>query len=59
MFNPPFFTEKFLWCPDNELYHLPFQHRYTLGDSFVLKDNKFCRFANVNLYNYHTVWSFE
>jgi len=43
----------------NELYHLPFQHRHTLGDAFVLKDNKYCRFSNVNLYNYHSVWSCE
>lgn len=43
----------------NELYHLPFQHRYTLGDSFLLKDGKYCRFLNVNLYNYHSVWSCE
>jgi phenylpropionate dioxygenase-like ring-hydroxylating dioxygenase large terminal subunit len=43
----------------NELYHLPFQHRYTIGDSFLLKDNKYCRFSNVNLYNYHSVWSCE
>lgn len=43
----------------NELYHLPFQHRFTIGDPFVLKDNKYCRFSNVNLYNYHSVWSCE
>ncbi len=43
----------------NELYHLPFQHRFTIGDSFLLKDNKYCRFSNVNLYNYHSVWSCE
>lgn len=43
----------------NELYHLPFQHRYTIGDAFLLKDNKFTRFSNVNLYNYHSVWSCE
>lgn len=43
----------------NELYHLPFQHRFTIGDSFLLKDGKYCRFSNVNLYNYHSVWSCE
>ena len=43
----------------NELYHLPFQHRFTIGDSFLLKDNRYCRFSNVNLYNYHSVWSCE
>ena len=43
----------------NELYHLPFQHRYTIGNILLMKDNKFCRFSNVNLYNYHSVWSCE
>lgn len=43
----------------NELYHLPFQHRYTIGNAFFLKDNKYTRFSNVNLYNYHSVWSCE
>lgn len=43
----------------NELYHLPFQHRYTIGNAFLLKDDKFCRFSDVNLYNYHSVWSCE
>ncbi len=43
----------------NELYHLPFQHRYTIGNAFMLKDNKFCRFSDVNLHNYHSVWSCE
>ena len=43
----------------NELYHLPVQHRFTIGDAFVLKDDRFCRFSNVNLYNYHSVWSCE
>lgn len=43
----------------NELYHLPFQHRFTLGDSFLLKDNKYCRFLDVNLHDYHSVWSCE
>lgn len=43
----------------NELYHLPFQHRWTLGDAFLLKNGKYCRFENVNLYNYHSVWSCE
>jgi phenylpropionate dioxygenase-like ring-hydroxylating dioxygenase large terminal subunit len=43
----------------NELYHLPFQHRHTIGDAFLLKDGKYCRFENVNLYNYHSVWSCE
>jgi phenylpropionate dioxygenase-like ring-hydroxylating dioxygenase large terminal subunit len=43
----------------NEVYHLPFQHRFTFPDAFVLKDRKFTRFMDVNLYNYHSVWSCE
>lgn len=43
----------------NEVYHLPFQHRFTFPDAFVLKDKKYTRFLNVNLYNYHSVWSCE
>jgi phenylpropionate dioxygenase-like ring-hydroxylating dioxygenase large terminal subunit len=43
----------------NEVYHLPFQHRYTLSDNFVMKDRRFMRFLNVNLYKRHTVWSCE
>jgi phenylpropionate dioxygenase-like ring-hydroxylating dioxygenase large terminal subunit len=43
----------------NEVYHLPFQHRYTFPDAFVLKDRRFTRFMNVNLYDYHSVWSCE
>ena len=43
----------------NELYHLPVQHRFTIGDSFLLKNDRYCRFSNVNLYNYHSVWSCE
>ena len=43
----------------NELYHLPFQHRRILGDSFLMNDKGHCRFQDVNLYNYHTVWSCE
>ncbi len=43
----------------NEVYHLPFQHRFTFPDAFVLKDRKYTRFMDVNLYNYHSVWSCE
>ena len=43
----------------NELYHLPFQRRRILGDSFLMNDRGHCRFQDVNLYNYHTVWSCE
>ena len=43
----------------NELYHLPFQHRRILGDAFLMNDKGHCRFQDVNLYNYHSVWSCE
>jgi len=43
----------------NEVYHLPFQHRFTFPDAFVLKDRKYTRFLDVNLYRYHSVWSCE
>ena len=41
----------------NELYHLPFQHRNTIPDSCTLKDGKFPRLLDVRLYNHHSVYS--
>ncbi len=43
----------------NELYHLPFQHRRIVGESFVMNGKGHCRFQDVNLYNHHSVWSCE
>ena len=43
----------------NELYHLPFQHRLIVGDAFVKNDKGLIRFQDVNLYNRHSVWSCE
>ncbi len=43
----------------NEIYHLPFQHRRIVGESFVMNDRGHCRFQDVNLYNRHSVWSCE
>ena len=43
----------------NELYHLPFQHRLLVGDAFVKNDKGLIRFQDVNLYNHHSVWSCE
>ncbi len=43
----------------NEVYHLPFQHRYSFPDFFVLKDNRFTRLQVVKLYNHHSVYSCE
>ena len=41
----------------NELYHLPFQHRNTIPDSCTLKDGRFPRLLDVRLYNHHSVYS--
>ena len=43
----------------NEIYHLPFQHRRIVGESFVMNESGHCRFQDVNLYNRHSVWSCE
>ena len=43
----------------NEVYHLPFQHRFTFPNAFILKDNKYTRLLDVNLYERHSVWSCE
>ena len=43
----------------NEIYHLPFQHRRIVGESFVMNDRGHCRLQDVNLYNRHSVWSCE
>ena len=43
----------------NELYHLPFQHRRIVGDAFVKNERGHIRFQDVNLFNYHSVWSSE
>ena len=41
----------------NELYHLPFQHRHTIPDSCTLKDGRFPRLLDVRLYHHHSVYS--
>jgi len=43
----------------NEVYHLPFQHRYSFPDIFVLKENRFTRLLAVKLYKRHSVYSCE
>ena len=43
----------------NELYHLPFQHRLTIPDFCVKKDNRYTRLLDVRLYNHHSVYSSE
>ncbi len=43
----------------NEIYHFPFQHRRILDGSFMKNDKGHCRYQDINLYNYHSVWSCE
>ena len=40
----------------NELYHLPFQHRQTLGDAFATDEISKSRFKDVKLYRRHSAW---
>ena len=41
----------------NEVYHLPYQHPFTLGTAFATNDAGNCRFKDVILYDYHSFWS--
>ena len=41
----------------NEVYHLPYQHRSTLGQSFAKDGTGNCYFKEVILYDYHSFWS--
>ena len=41
----------------NEVYHLPYQHRATLGQSFAKDDTGNCYFKEVILYDRHSFWS--
>jgi phenylpropionate dioxygenase-like ring-hydroxylating dioxygenase large terminal subunit len=50
---------KIVLDAQNEVYHLPFQHRSSFPDFFVLKDNHFTRLQAVKLYNHHSVYSCE
>jgi phenylpropionate dioxygenase-like ring-hydroxylating dioxygenase large terminal subunit len=43
----------------NELYHLPFQHRLTIPNFCVRKDNRYTRLLDVRLYNHHSVYASE
>jgi len=43
----------------NELYHLPFQHRATIPDFCVKKDNRYTRVLDMRLYKHHSVYSSE
>ena len=41
----------------NELYHLPYQHRSTLGDVFAKDESSQSRFKDFTLYDRHNCWS--
>ena len=43
----------------NELYHLPFQHRRTIPQFCVMKDGKYTRLLDVRLLHHHSVYSSE
>lgn len=41
----------------NEVYHLPFQHRYAFPDNFLTDDKGYCRITDLRLFKYHSVYS--
>ena len=41
----------------NETYHLPYQHRRTLGDAYVKNEDSNSRFTDFTLYGPHSLWS--
>jgi len=41
----------------NEVYHLPFQHRYAFPDNFLVDGQGYCRVTNLGLFGYHSVYS--
>ncbi|MBV8770900.1 MAG: aromatic ring-hydroxylating dioxygenase subunit alpha [Deltaproteobacteria bacterium] len=43
----------------NEVYHLPFQHRYLLSDALVAKDNRYTRLLDVKFFRHHSMYSCE
>ena len=50
---------KVMLDAQNELYHLPYLHRRTLGDVFAKKASSKSRFTDFTLYGYHNSWSGE
>ena len=57
------FDEKANWKvgidAQNEIYHVPFQHRYIIPDRFVVNENNFTRVQDVRLLGRHSVYSCE
>ncbi len=43
----------------NEVYHVPFQHRYIMPDLYVANDAGFIRIADVTFFGRHSVYSLE
>ena len=43
----------------NELYHLPYQHHWTLGNVFAKNELSKSRFKDFTLYGHHNSWSGE
>ena len=41
----------------NEVYHLPYQHPFTLGTAFEKNDAGNCQFKEMILYEHHSFWS--
>jgi nitrite reductase/ring-hydroxylating ferredoxin subunit len=41
----------------NEVYHLPFQHRYAFPDNFLMDEQGHCRVTNLRLFGRHSVYS--
>jgi hypothetical protein len=57
------FDEKANWKisidAQNEIYHVPFQHRYIIPDRFVTNENNFTRVQDVTFFGRHSVYSCE
>ena len=43
----------------NEIYHLPFQHKRSIPDFSVRKDGRYTRNQDFRIYKYHTVYACE
>jgi nitrite reductase/ring-hydroxylating ferredoxin subunit len=41
----------------NEVYHLPFQHRNAFPDNFLMDDSGYCRVTSLKLFGNHSVYS--
>lgn len=41
----------------NESYHVPFQHRYSIPNMFTFKDHQCMRHSDLKLFNHHSVWA--